>query len=132
MAYAITDKDIGMAQRYVRFVCRKYGVRRWQDVEECEGRAMCALVMAAGRYRGDRGASFRTYVSRRLWGSVIDYLRKLKSQSVEISETDLILQQIQLHPGSKEYVTLDGLERTPGLGRRTAYRGSRAGKCKPS
>ena len=132
MPYTITDKDIGMAQRYVRFVCRKYGVTRCQDIEECEGRAMLALVRAAGRYRGERGASFKTYVSRRLWGSVVDYLRHLKYLSVEISETDLLSRQIPLHHGSLEFVTLSGFDRIPERARRTAYRGYRAGKCRPS
>ena len=132
MPHTISDQDIEAARKYVRLVCVKCKVWRDQDREEIEGRAMLALVQAAGRYRGDRGASFKTFVSRRLWGSVIDYLRHLKYLSAEICETDLLWHRIPLHHGSREYVTLNGLDRIPERAPRTAYRDSRAGKCRPS
>ena len=89
--YQLTDEDIKEALNYVRWVCRRYDIRRCQDIEECESRAMLNLVMAAGRYRGDRGATFKTYVRQRLWGTVIDYLRYLKRLSVEIGDDELEL-----------------------------------------
>jgi len=113
VAYALTPTDIKDAKKYVRWVCQRYGVVRWQDIEEIENLAMLNMLMATGRYRGDGGATFITYVRKRLWGTVVDYLRYLKKLSVEICETDLQSRRISLHNGSQEFAMLNGLSQIP-------------------
>jgi RNA polymerase sigma factor FliA len=48
---------------------------RGADREDLIAWGLVGLVQAAGRYRGDRGASFGAYAARRVRGQVLDALR---------------------------------------------------------
>ena len=46
------------------------------DVEDLIQAGMLGLIEAAGRYRGEQGASFETYASIRMRGAMLDELRR--------------------------------------------------------
>lgn len=57
-------------------ICLSIGIQDPWVIQDCKSEAIEALIRCVDNYDESRGASMKTYISKRLKGAVIDYFRQ--------------------------------------------------------
>lgn len=98
MDHTLTKVNVDDYLDYVKdIVTRKYG-RISNELEDLIAIGYLALTKAVKTYRDDKGASFKTYLSIRVMGDIVDYFRrsphktnkKLKKYCVQVVQSSLL------------------------------------------